>query len=87
MFAKYYCVDNFHLLIKLTGDKIKKKLQFTYRTAIATWLVHLLSQLTRAKGMTELLSLLDLLSDAILLVLFSSKIVFNELALHSKMAT
>jgi hypothetical protein len=85
MFAKYYCVDNFHLLIKLTGDKIKKKLQ--YRTAIATWLVHLLSQLTRAKGMTELLSLLDLLSDAILLVLFSSKIVFNELALHSKMAT
>jgi putative salt-induced outer membrane protein YdiY len=48
--------------------------------------VHLLSQLTRAKGMTELLSLLDLLSDAILLVLFSSKIVFNELALHSKMA-
>jgi hypothetical protein len=83
MFAKYYCVDNFHLLIKLTGDKIKKKLQ--YRTA--TWLVHLLSQLTRAKGMTELLSLLDLLSDAILLVLFSSKIVFNELALHSKMAT
>jgi hypothetical protein len=37
--------------------------------------------------LSPLLSLLDLLSDAILLVLFSSKIVFNELALHSKMAT